>query len=892
MLYPIKVVDIELSRPIPTIEGLDGYMGLKGLVRLHGVPIGYVNAPITLGRCTAETLSKLILEQHSWAIICQLLKNGLASPQRPEDLRLEDLINLPPAEYDGELPLVTVAVCTRDRPDDIKRCLESLLRLDYPRLEILVIDNAPKTEATCYLTKTHYPQVRYIREPRPGLDWARNRAILEARGEIIAYTDDDVFVDPSWVKAIARTFIDNPKAMAVTGLVVPYELETEAQVLFEAYGGFGQGFATKRIQLNAQSADKLVDYYGTPGQFGTGANMAYRRCLFDKVGYFDPALDVGTVTNGAGDLDMFFRVVKAGHLLIYEPTALVRHRHRPDYGKLRYQLANNGVGLYAYFVKNFLAYPKLRLSFIKLGVWWLWWWLLRRLWINFKYPNRFPTDLVQAEFWGCFTGLTRYQQARKTAIEIATVFSAEPQPRHLMSPPAPQPKFLSSGAIAIRTVELSQPLQPLTNLTDYATVQVLVNWRGKPLGQITVANNEQDVNVHQLVETIVQSFGNRLLYPDRLLNPELKWAAAVEVLTDHWKEAALSSDMPEHLPNHVKVSIALATLDRPDDLRNCLHHLLKQETSRPVEIIVVDNNPSSGLTPPVVAEFPGVILVSETRKGLAYARNAGITASSGDIIIATDDDVTVFPDWLEQLVAPFSRPDVMIVTGNVLPIELETSYQQAFEAYGGLGRGFERFEVNGDWFESFPRQAVPTWRLGATANAAFRATIFSDPEMGLMEEVLGPGMPSGVGEDTYVFYKVLKAGYTLFYEPTACVWHKHRRTEEALRRQLYNYSKGGPSYHLVTWLQDGDWRGLWRILVELPYQFAWRFQARLRGWTDYPMSLLGLELVGNLAGPWSLWQSYRRVRREGRSTPYIPVSQRPQPVETQTITEVKPTVSV
>ena len=82
MLFPIKVVDIELSQSIPTFEGLDKYMGLRGLVRLHGVPLGYVDAPIALGKCSATTLGKLILDRYSWEIIAQLIRNGLASPQR------------------------------------------------------------------------------------------------------------------------------------------------------------------------------------------------------------------------------------------------------------------------------------------------------------------------------------------------------------------------------------------------------------------------------------------------------------------------------------------------------------------------------------------------------------------------------------------------------------------------------------------------------------------------------------------------------------------------------------------------------------------------------------------------------------------------------------------
>ena len=93
MLNPIKVVDIELSRPLNTLEGLEGYMGVQGLVRLHGKPIGYVKAPITDGRCTATTLSKLILEKHSRTIINRLLQNGLAAGVKSENLRLEDLFD-------------------------------------------------------------------------------------------------------------------------------------------------------------------------------------------------------------------------------------------------------------------------------------------------------------------------------------------------------------------------------------------------------------------------------------------------------------------------------------------------------------------------------------------------------------------------------------------------------------------------------------------------------------------------------------------------------------------------------------------------------------------------------------------------------------------------------
>jgi len=882
MLYPIKVVDIELSRPLTSIENLDGYMGLQGLVRLHGVPIGYIKVPVSAGRVSAKTLSKFILEEHNYSIANHLLGNGLASPPKQDGLRLEDLFDVPPPEYTGALPLVTVAVCTRDRTSDLALCLDALCQLDYPALDLLVIDNAPTSDATKELVQSNYPNVRYICEPRPGLDWARNRAIIESQGEIIAYTDDDVVVDAGWVKALAQVFAENPEVMAVTGLVVPYELETEAQNLFELYGGFGKGFERKWFRVGR--GNKMPWQLLGAGQFGTGANMAYRRCVFDEIGYFDPAMDVGTATNGGGDLEMFFRILKEGHTLVYEPNALVRHRHRRDYAKLRSQITNNGIGLYSYLLCGALAYPEERLSFLLLGLWWMLYWNLRRLWISFKHPTRLPQHLVLAELIGSLIGLTRYQKARKTAAEIAKSFGSLTPEKQSQKPVLQNPN--SNTGTAVRTIELSQPLQALTDVTEYPVVRVFMKWNDRPLGSVDISNTYQSISKNRLIDAIVNKLGLNPLEPDRNINQALRWAKALSVLTKHLtptEEAAL----PERLPANVSVSINLATYDRPDDLRNCLRSLVAQKSPRRVEIVVVDNHPSSGLTPPVVAEFPGVVLVSEPRQGLAYARNAGFVASTGDIVIATDDDVTLPADWLEKLVAPFARPDVMIVTGNVLPLELETPSQQAFESYGGLGRGFEPLEANGDWFESFPRMAVPTWKLGATANAAFRASIFSHPQIGLMDEALGPGMPSGVGEDTYLFYKVLKAGYAFVYEPKAYVWHKHRRDVPALRRQLYNYSKGHVSYNLTTWLRDRDWRGLFQIFVGLPSYHFQQIKTWLLGRSDYPISLTLLEIAGNLVGPWSLWQSYQRVKREGRSAPYIPVTERSvaasEPVSVETL---------
>lgn len=861
MLYPIKVVDIELTQPIPTLEGLEGYMGVQGLVRLHGVPLGYVKAPVTLNRCTAATLGKLILEQHNQAIINQLLKNGLASERGLNGLTLEDLIDLPPAEYDGEWPLVTVAVCTRDRPDDMKLCLEAISRLDYPHLDILVVDNAPQTEATKELITAHYPQVRYVREPRPGLDWARNRAILEARGEIIAYTDDDVVVDEEWVRGLARVFAENSEVMAVTGLVIPYELEAEAQVLFEAYGGFGRGFERKWYR---KATDKLPWQWLGAGQFGTGANMAYRRSVFETIGYFNLAMDVGTVTNGGGDLEMFVRVLKAGHTLVYEPNAIICHRHRRDYKRLRKQISDNGIGLYAYLTCIATTYPDEVPSALYISLWWIGWWHLRRLMRSLIYPQRFPRDLIVAEFIGVFQHFGRYRQARRNAETIALEYSSEPDiPSHLTQKRTSD--YDSLKHTAVRSIDLSQPIQSLADVAGYKGIRLFVARKHKLIGSVDICNEGQNFSRSRLIESIVPALKLKLIHAREGLKTEAIQGQLDLMLANRW----LNSDVQkasQTLPADILVTIVVATCDRPDDLRNCLSCLVAQQTAHSLEIIVVDNNPASELTPSVVAEFPQAKLIQETRRGLSYARNAGIIASSGTIIATTDDDVTMPVDWIETLIQSFGRKDVMVVTGNVLPVELETSSQSFFETYGGLGRGFNRLEVNGDWFEAHPYRTVPTWNLGATANAAFRASIFKDERIGLIDETLGAGTPTGCSEDTYIFYKVLKLGYTIIYEADAFVWHRHRSTLEAFRKQIYNYSKGHVAYHLTTLLNDGDFRVFARLLIGLPLIHLWRIYYRLRGWTTYPISFVLLEISGNLSGSWALFRSWLKVRRIGRSS--------------------------
>ena len=404
--------------------------------------------------------------------------------------------------------------------------------------------------------------------------------------------------------------------------------------------------------------------------------------------------------------------------------------------------------------------------------------------------------------------------------------------------------------IAVRTTDISKPLRPLEGLATYSRVRVFLSSGPDLVGSVDIWNRGADVvPVPRLIDAIAKRFGPLL--------------HARQVRAQLMINEPPASPLPP-----ASVSVIIPTCGRPDDLRRCLASLVAQQTRHKLELVVVDNSPSSPAGGEVVREFPGVRMIAESRPGLSFARNTGIRHATGEIIVATDDDVTAPETWIEKLVAPFVRPEVAAVNGHVLPAELETEAQCRFEAYGGLGKGFTAFEANGTWFRT-RRAAVPTWGLGATANAAFRAEVFSDPAIGLLDEALGAGTPTGCSEDTYLFYKLLKAGHTIVYEPSAFVWHRHRATMASLRRQIYAYSKGHVAYHLTTLIEDRDARALVRLFFSLPEAYLRRALQRVRRHSDYPLSLILLEITGNIAGPLALWRSRRRARKLGRSTPLV-----------------------
>lgn len=247
---------------------------------------------------------------------------------------LESVFDEAPLLPEGAEPLnISVIICTRNRAGQLRRCLDLLLSQRWRPAEIIVIDNAPEDSSTEQLA-AQYPAVTYHPEPRPGLDIARNTGARLARQPLVAYVDDDVLVHPEWTYRIWEVFQD-PGIAAMTGLVIASSLDTESQLIFEKFWSFNRGYMDKLYDTSFMHENLRG---GPPvWEIGAGANMAFRKTVLEKVGYFDERLDVGAA-GCSGDSEMWFRILSGGMRILYTPRAVVYHEHREELRALRKQL--------------------------------------------------------------------------------------------------------------------------------------------------------------------------------------------------------------------------------------------------------------------------------------------------------------------------------------------------------------------------------------------------------------------------------------------------------------------------------------------------------------------------------------------------------------------------
>jgi len=233
---------------------------------------------------------------------------------------------------------VSVVICTRDRPDDLRHALVSVLNSSYRDFELIVVDQST-TELSKSLVEESTAvdnRIRYIRDPGKGLSRARNIGSMRSGGQIIVFTDDDCRVNYDWLELMVAGLREDRSAGLAYGTVEPVPHDTRT--------GFIVGFAPMRRR-------RLIGRLGKLHDSGIGASMAIRREVLTRVGPFDEMLGAGAYLSSAEDCDMAYRILAGGFALLHLPEAKVLHYGWRDFQSGRNLMRRTYVAVGAAYTK-------------------------------------------------------------------------------------------------------------------------------------------------------------------------------------------------------------------------------------------------------------------------------------------------------------------------------------------------------------------------------------------------------------------------------------------------------------------------------------------------------------------------------------------------------------
>jgi len=215
---------------------------------------------------------------------------------------------------------LSVVVCTYNQSERLKRMLKSLRETVIPdnlSWEFILVDNNSDDDTRLVFEEVekHYePKIRYLFEEKRGISHARNRGIREARGEIVAFTDDDVIVDKYWIQNIEKAFKEYDDVACVGGKILPIWEVSKPKWL------------TPNLYYLIALLDRgdSVAYIDSPGIWG--ANFAVKSEMFKKYGLFDSNLGRIPRKLYAGEETEFLqRLQNAGEKILYYPLSIIYH---------------------------------------------------------------------------------------------------------------------------------------------------------------------------------------------------------------------------------------------------------------------------------------------------------------------------------------------------------------------------------------------------------------------------------------------------------------------------------------------------------------------------------------------------------------------------------------
>jgi GT2 family glycosyltransferase len=423
-LEPTAIGYLELGEPLrarhPAEEsdGADCRDTLL-LVRLHGEPLAMIYLDAPSEDASPASLAAAVWDKCAESVRAHCERFGCREQPRNAD-ELVDGLAAGPGGCRGAQPAsdgasVTVVIPTNGRPQQLSRCLQSICAVDYPGFDVVVVDNRPDAPGARDVVSSFADRlsVRYVAEPRPGSSVARNRGVVEAGSEVVAFADDDVLLDASWLGWLLDPFAD-PAVSAVAGMILPLELRTESQKRFEQYAGFSKGVTQHTYDLAEHHArDRLLyPYWG--GMFGSGASMAFRRSDLLTAGGFDPALGAGSPARSGADTEAFTAAILRGGRVVYQPRAVCWHEHTRDPDALRRTLFDYGAGFSAVLTKHLTHDARVVTALVRSVP------LARNNWRRngSSASSRLPHALARVERRGMLRGPFLYARSRRWARKL------------------------------------------------------------------------------------------------------------------------------------------------------------------------------------------------------------------------------------------------------------------------------------------------------------------------------------------------------------------------------------------------------------------------------------------------------------------------------------------
>lgn len=218
-------------------------------------------------------------------------------------------------------PYLSVIICTYNREIYILPLLESLAvqEIDKSEFEIVFVNNnsTDNTEVVCNIFKSKYPQInfKYFVEKKQGLSHARNRGIIESKGEITIFIDDDALACNNYLKGISEFFRAKPDVVAAGGKILPK---------YESQRPKWMTIFLEPVMSLINLGNKIKSF--PKNKFPIGANMYFRKLIFNEVGFFNTNLGrTGKKMLGGEEKDIFNKIRSKGYDIFYIPYSYIYH---------------------------------------------------------------------------------------------------------------------------------------------------------------------------------------------------------------------------------------------------------------------------------------------------------------------------------------------------------------------------------------------------------------------------------------------------------------------------------------------------------------------------------------------------------------------------------------